>query len=158
MLLVIYILIINSFKSQIKAIEYFHLSSKIKLPKIKLPKILYTTTQHHCHNYHQIVKYTRIIIFILKLRSCLDTLAQGILVNFKSLLRYNHNKLPFAAAQIGTAIRKKISPRARLFGDREFAMAEIVHFHDPGDKSHSKFETVKDTMLLLYSANDQMDG
>jgi glycyl-tRNA synthetase len=37
-------------------------------------------------------------------------------------------------------------------------MAEIEHFCDPMDKSHSKFEEVEDTKLLLYSACDQMDG
>lgn len=37
-------------------------------------------------------------------------------------------------------------------------MAEIEHFCDPNDKNHPKFETVKDTTLLLYSACNQMDG
>lgn len=37
-------------------------------------------------------------------------------------------------------------------------MAEIEHFCDPNDKSHPKFESVKDTVLLLYSACNQMDG
>lgn len=37
-------------------------------------------------------------------------------------------------------------------------MAEIEHFCDPNDKSHPKFESVKNTELLLYSACNQMDG
>lgn len=37
-------------------------------------------------------------------------------------------------------------------------MAEIEHFCDPNDKSHSKFDSVKNTELLLYSACNQMDG
>lgn len=41
---------------------------------------------------------------------------------------------------------------------REFTMAEIEHFCDPSDKSHPKFETVKDIELTLYSACNQMDG
>lgn len=37
-------------------------------------------------------------------------------------------------------------------------MAEIEHFCDPNDKSHPKFADVKNTVLLLYSACNQMDG
>lgn len=37
-------------------------------------------------------------------------------------------------------------------------MAEIEHFCDPNDKSHPKFNEVKNTELLLYSACNQMDG
>lgn len=37
-------------------------------------------------------------------------------------------------------------------------MAEIEHFCDPNDKSHPKFDNVKNTELLLYSACNQMDG
>lgn len=37
-------------------------------------------------------------------------------------------------------------------------MAEIEHFCDPNDKKHPKFESVRDTELLLYSACNQMDG
>jgi hypothetical protein len=34
--------------------------------------------------------------------------AQGIFVNFRDLLYYNGNKLPFAAAQIGQAFRNEV--------------------------------------------------
>lgn len=37
-------------------------------------------------------------------------------------------------------------------------MAEIEHFCDPRDKKHPKFVNVKDTMMVLYSACNQMDG
>lgn len=84
--------------------------------------------------------------------------AQGIFVNFKRLLEFNQEKLPFAAAQIGNAFRNEISPRSGLIRVREFTMAEIEHFCDPNDKSHPKFETIKDTSLILYSACNQMDG
>ncbi|CAD7086037.1 unnamed protein product [Hermetia illucens] len=84
--------------------------------------------------------------------------AQGIFVNFKRLLEFNHGKLPFAAAQIGNAFRNEISPRTGLIRVREFTMAEIEHFCDPNEKSHKKFSTVKDIKILLYSACDQMDG
>lgn len=41
---------------------------------------------------------------------------------------------------------------------REFTMAEIEHFCDPRDKSHSKFSDVENTVMKLYSACNQMDG
>ncbi|KAK9888649.1 hypothetical protein WA026_000877 [Henosepilachna vigintioctopunctata] len=84
--------------------------------------------------------------------------AQGIFVNFKRLLEFNQGKLPFAAAQIGNAFRNEISPRSGLIRVREFTMAEIEHFVDPLDKSHPKFDSVKDIHLVLYSACNQMDG
>jgi len=84
--------------------------------------------------------------------------AQGIFVNFKRLYDFNQEKLPFAAAQIGSAFRNEISPRSGLIRVREFTMAEIEHFCDPTDKSHSKFDLVKDIELSLYSAGNQMSG
>lgn len=84
--------------------------------------------------------------------------AQGIFVNFKRLLEFNQGKLPFAVAQIGNAFRNEISPRSGLIRVREFTMAEIEHFCDPNDKKHPKFENVRETELLLYSACNQMDG
>jgi glycyl-tRNA synthetase len=84
--------------------------------------------------------------------------AQGIFVNFKRLLEFNQGRLPFAAAQIGNAFRNEISPRSGLIRVREFTMAEIEHFCDPSDKNHPKFDSIRDTELLLYSACNQMDG
>merc|ERR1719483_669758 len=84
--------------------------------------------------------------------------AQGIFVNFKRLLEFNSGKLPFAAAQIGDAFRNEISPRSGLIRVREFTMAEIEHFCDPCDKAHPKYAGVSDTVMTLYSANDQMTG
>ena len=37
-------------------------------------------------------------------------------------------------------------------------MAEIEHFCDPDNKSHTKFQSVKDVELTLYSAGNQMNG
>lgn len=84
--------------------------------------------------------------------------AQGIFVNFKRLLEFNQGRLPFAAAQIGNSFRNEISPRSGLIRVREFTMAEIEHFCDPGMKDHPKFEDVKDYEMMLYSACNQMDG
>jgi glycyl-tRNA synthetase len=37
-------------------------------------------------------------------------------------------------------------------------MAEIEHFVDPQDKSHPKFGELADTVLPLWSAQEQEDG
>ncbi|VDM97060.1 unnamed protein product [Thelazia callipaeda] len=84
--------------------------------------------------------------------------AQGIFVNFKRLLEFNQGKLPFAAAQIGSGFRNEISPRQGLLRLREFTMCEIEHFVDPSDKSHPKFENIKNYEVLLLSSCSQMDG
>ncbi|KAE9548749.1 hypothetical protein FO519_008040 [Halicephalobus sp. NKZ332] len=84
--------------------------------------------------------------------------AQGIFINFKRLYEFNQNKLPFAAAQIGTGFRNEISPRQGLIRVREFTMCEIEHFVDPNDKNYAKFKKVEDMEVNLYSACDQMDG
>lgn len=82
--------------------------------------------------------------------------AQGIFVNFRDLLYYNGNRLPFAAAQIGQSYRNEISPKAGLLRVREFTQAEIEHFCSPEDKSHPKFDAVADLTPLLFSRELQM--
>jgi hypothetical protein len=37
-------------------------------------------------------------------------------------------------------------------------MAEIEHFMDPAEKSHPKFDSVRDVEVALYSGSNQMDG
>lgn len=74
------------------------------------------------------------------------------------MLEFNHGKLPFSAAQIGNSFRNEISTRSGLIRVREFTMAEIEHFCDPREKDHPKFNNVRNETLLLYSANNQMNG
>jgi glycyl-tRNA synthetase len=71
-------------------------------------------------------------------------------------LNYNGGKLPFAAAQIGQAYRNEIAPRSGLLRVREFTLAEIEHFVNPEDKSHSKFSQVKDLVLNLFPRTEQV--
>jgi len=80
--------------------------------------------------------------------------SQGIFLNFKRLLEYNNQKMPFAAAQIGLGYRNEIAPRQGLLRVREFTMAEIEHFIDPRDKSHPKFDSVSNLTLPLLSAQN----
>ena len=82
--------------------------------------------------------------------------AQGIFVNFRDLLYYNGNRLPFAAAQVGQAFRNEISPKAGLLRVREFTLAEIEHFVNPEDKAHPRFGEVRDVALPLFGRTEQL--
>ena len=82
--------------------------------------------------------------------------AQGLFVNFKRLLDYNGGRVPFAAAQVGLGFRNEIAPKNGLLRVREFTMAEIEHFVDPGAKAHPKFAAVADTALVLFAAEAQL--
>ena len=76
--------------------------------------------------------------------------AQGMFVNFKKLLEYNNDHMPFAAAQIGKSFRNEISPRSGLLRVREFTMAEIEHFVHPEKKQHPRFSEVADCVFLKF--------
>ena len=82
--------------------------------------------------------------------------AQGLFVNFRRLYEYNQTKMPFSAAQIGLGFRNEIAPRGGLLRVREFCMAEIEHFVHPDNKNHPKFAALKDTKLVLFSADAQL--
>ncbi|KAJ1968186.1 Glycine--tRNA ligase 1, mitochondrial [Dispira parvispora] len=84
--------------------------------------------------------------------------AQGQFLNFKRLLEFNNERIPFASATIGKSFRNEISPRAGLLRVREFTMAEIEHFVDPLDKAHPRFDEVKDLQVRLLSAATQLQG
>lgn len=84
--------------------------------------------------------------------------AQGIFVNFKKLLEFNGGRLPFAAAQVGSAFRNEIAPRAGLLRVREFTLAEIEYFVHPRDKTHRAFPSVRDLRPALLPASVQNEG
>jgi glycyl-tRNA synthetase len=84
--------------------------------------------------------------------------AQGHFLNFSRLLEFNNGRVPFASAQIGRSFRNEISPRAGLLRVREFTMAEIEHYVDPEDKSHERFDEVRDVVLDLLDRNVQASG
>ena len=58
--------------------------------------------------------------------------AQGIFVNFASVLVATRRKLPFGIAQIGKAFRNEITPGNSTFRTREFEQMEIEYFVKPG--------------------------
>jgi glycyl-tRNA synthetase len=99
--------------------------------------------------------------------------AQGQFVNFKKLLEFNADKMPFASAQIGRSFRNEISPRSGLLRVRygfhsiflcsnhvcsEFTMAEIEHYVHPEQKNHPRFEEVKNVVLNFLPSTTQMQG
>ncbi|ANB15325.1 glycine--tRNA ligase [Sugiyamaella lignohabitans] len=84
--------------------------------------------------------------------------AQGQFLNFSKLLESNNSKMPFASASIGKSFRNEISPRAGLLRVREFLMAEVEHFVDPNDKSHARFDEIKDIRLRLWPMDVQAQG
>ena len=57
--------------------------------------------------------------------------AQGIFVNFKSVLTTSAKKIPFGIAQIGKAFRNEITPGNFTFRTREFEQMEIEFFVTP---------------------------
>ncbi|MFH1430639.1 MAG: glycine--tRNA ligase, partial [Candidatus Uhrbacteria bacterium] len=59
--------------------------------------------------------------------------AQGIFVDFPSVLQVARKKLPFGVAQIGKAFRNEITAGQFLFRLREFEQMEIEYFVRPDD-------------------------
>ena len=83
--------------------------------------------------------------------------AQGIFVNFKRLLDFNNNKMPFGGAIIGKSFRNEISPRNGLIRVREFCVAEIEYFVHPDEKKkHEKFLKVYNKILCLFPSKNQL--
>ncbi|HOJ50186.1 MAG TPA: glycine--tRNA ligase [Spirochaetota bacterium] len=58
--------------------------------------------------------------------------AQGIFINFKSVLNSSRKKIPFGVGQIGKAFRNEITPGNFIFRTREFEQMEIEYFVEPG--------------------------
>ena len=58
--------------------------------------------------------------------------AQGILVNFKNVLRTTRRKLPMGIGQVGKSFRNEITPGNFIFRIREFEQMELEFFCKPG--------------------------
>ena len=59
--------------------------------------------------------------------------AQGIFVNFKSIVRTTRKKLPMGVGQIGKSFRNEITPGNFTFRTREFEQMELEFFCKPGE-------------------------
>ncbi|WEW57088.1 Glycine--tRNA ligase 1, mitochondrial [Emydomyces testavorans] len=85
--------------------------------------------------------------------------AQGQFLNFRKLLEYNNNIMPFASASVGKSYRNEISPRSGLLRVREFLLAEIEHFVDPrSGKKHDRFDEVQHLELPFLDQSTQLAG
>ena len=60
--------------------------------------------------------------------------AQGIFVNFPSVMRSTRKKLPAGIAQIGKSFRNEITPGNFIFRVREFEQMELEFFCKPGSE------------------------
>jgi glycyl-tRNA synthetase len=60
--------------------------------------------------------------------------------------------------QIGKSYRNEISPRQGVIRLREFTQAEAEIFIDPRDKTHPKFDQVRDIKMKFYSQAAQERG
>jgi glycyl-tRNA synthetase len=68
--------------------------------------------------------------------------AQGMFVDFKSVVDTGRVKLPFGIAQIGKSFRNEITPRNFIFRSREFEQMEMEYFiHEDADwaKCHQEW-------------------
>jgi len=79
--------------------------------------------------------------------------AQGMFVNFKTILETTRVKIPFGIAQVGKAFRNEITPGNFIFRTREFEQGEIEWFIDPEDKKKSPdfwFETWANEWMQFF--------
>ncbi|MEM4481902.1 MAG: glycine--tRNA ligase [Desulfurococcaceae archaeon] len=70
--------------------------------------------------------------------------AQGMFINFQSVLRFSRNKLPVGVAQVGKVARNEISPRQGLLRLREFNIMELEFFFDPEEAEKEIQEVLSD--------------
>jgi glycyl-tRNA synthetase len=59
--------------------------------------------------------------------------AQGIFLNFKSVLDSSRVRIPFGIAQIGKAFRNEVTPRNFIYRSREFEQMEMEWFCHPSE-------------------------
>src|SRR3954452_1217552 len=59
--------------------------------------------------------------------------AQGIFVNFKTVLQFARKKPPFGIAQIGKSFRHEVTPGNFVFRTREFEQMEMEYFVPPDE-------------------------
>jgi glycyl-tRNA synthetase len=73
--------------------------------------------------------------------------AQGMFVNFKSVLESNRVRLPFGIAQLGKSFRNEITPGNSVFRTLEFEQGEIEYFFDPEESDWEElYEDWKEKM------------
>ena len=84
--------------------------------------------------------------------------AQSIFVEFRRLLDYARERLPFGVAQIGHALRNEISPRQGPIRLREFTIMDVEFFFDPENPDCPQLKSVEDETLRLLRAEAKLRG
>ncbi len=72
--------------------------------------------------------------------------AQGMFVNFKTILETTRLKLPFGIAQIGKGFRNEIQTGNFIFRSREFEMMECEYFVNPEHSRAAHHQMVSDRL------------
>lgn len=80
--------------------------------------------------------------------------AQGQFLNYKKVYELNNEKFPFGTFSIGKVFRNEISPRGGLLRVREFEQAELEFFVHSDEKTHAKYDRVKDVELTLHFGSE----
>lgn len=82
-------------------------------------------------------------------------LAQGMFINFPTVLKIARERLPLGIAQVGRVARNEISPRQGLLRLREFTIMEVEFFFDPEDEESAReaLEEVRDEVIRVVTAN-----
>jgi len=85
--------------------------------------------------------------------------AQGMFLDFRSIVDTSRVKLPFGVAQIGKCFRNEIAPRDFLFRSREFNIAEFEFFIHPNQlKCSSLTKQHLDIKVQFLSSETQEKG
>lgn len=75
--------------------------------------------------------------------------AQGIFVDFPSIVRTSRKRIPFWVAQVGKAFRNEITPGNFIFRTREFEQMEIEFFCEPGTQEQWQEKWKEDSKNFL---------
>lgn len=80
--------------------------------------------------------------------------AQGIFVNFKTIVATNRVKLPFGVGQLGKSFRNEITLGNSVFRTLEFEQGEIEYFFDPENTDRGQlFEEWKNAMWSFVTGD-----
>jgi glycyl-tRNA synthetase len=142
----------QSFKVE-DLVKETNVEDAVKKDKVKCPNCKTVLKDAH---YVNLMFSTKIGIGTTREAFLRPETAQGIFTDFHFLYRFAREKLPFGVIQVGKGYRNEVSPRQGIIRLREFSMAEAEIFFDPKDKTHSRFNEVKNNELFLYDNEKEM--
>jgi len=130
-----------------------NLEDAVKSGKVKCPTCATIFKDAH---YVNLMFSTKIGISTTRDAFLRPETAQGIFTDFHLLYRYAREKLPFGVVQVGKGYRNEVSPRQGIIRLREFSMAEAEIFFDPNDKTHPRFDEIKNNELFLFDNEKEL--